>query len=87
MSNRMERIEAALQSALQPSLLKLIDDSAKHKGHAGAADGRGHFSVEIESAAFVGKSLIQQHRLVYQSVEALMETDIHALSLKTRAPS
>ena len=87
MSTRMERIELALQNALKPSLLKLIDDSAKHKGHAGAADGRGHFSLEIESAAFVGKSLIQQHRLVYQSVDALMITDIHALSLKTRAPS
>jgi BolA family transcriptional regulator, general stress-responsive regulator len=83
----MERIELALQNALQPSLLNLTDDSAKHKGHAGAADGRGHFSLEIESTAFVGKSLIQQHRMVYQCVDALMQTDIHALSLKTRAPS
>lgn len=83
---RMERIKQALQSALNPTILILQDDSAKHHGHAGAADGRGHYSLEIESAAFVGKSLIAQHRLVYQSVAELMISDIHALSLKTRAP-
>lgn len=84
---RIDRIEQALRSALEPTVLILQDDSAKHHGHAGAADGRGHYSLEIESAAFIGKSLIQQHRLVYQSVAGLMISDIHALSLKTRPPS
>ena len=69
MTTRIERIELALRATLQPSFLEITDDSAKHKGHAGAADGRGHFSAEIESAAFIGKSLIQQHRLVYQAVD------------------
>ncbi len=85
MSDRRERILAALQS-LQPSALELVDESHRHIGHEGARDGRGHFALDISSAAFAGKLPIARHRLVYQALGELMQTDIHALSIRARAP-
>ena len=79
---RIERIRAALTGALAPTHLNVIDDSHKHVGHEGAKDGRGHFTVEIESAAFAGKSPIERHRMVYAALGEMMQTDIHALSIK-----
>lgn len=82
MSDRVEKIRTRLTQKLQPSHLDIIDQSHLHAGHAGAKEGKGHFAVEITSAAFAGKSLIQRHRLVYDALGDLMQTDIHALSIK-----
>ncbi|RBL63902.1 BolA family protein, partial [Xanthomonas oryzae] len=49
-------------------------------------DGRGHFNVRVVSAAFVGKPLLARHRAVYAAVGEMMQTDIHALSIKAFAP-
>lgn len=84
--NRIDRIRAALEAALAPEQLVIEDESHQHAGHAGAATGRGHFRVEIVSAAFVGQALIARHRRVYAALGDLMQTDIHALSLQARAP-
>lgn len=84
-AGRVERIRAAL-SALQPIRLEIRDDSAKHAGHAGARDGRGHFSVVIVSVAFEGLSLIQRHKRVYSAMGALMDTDVHALAISAKTP-
>lgn len=83
---RMARIEAALRAALAPRSLELIDESHLHRGHAGAASGRGHFRVHVVSAAFAGKAPLARHRLVYGALGALMETDIHALSIEALSP-
>ena len=83
---RIEQILAAL-AVLEPTLLEVIDDSARHVGHAGAASGLGHFNVVIEANAFVGLTPIARHRLVYQALGTLMETDIHALGIQARAPT
>ncbi len=85
-AKRIESIEQRLTAALQPTRLDVIDDSARHKGHAGAKDGRGHFIVKIESKAFAGKSTMECHRLVYAAVGDMMQTDIHALSISTQPP-
>ncbi len=86
MSDRIARIEERLRAALAPDSLDIIDDSLAHAGHAGARDG-GHFTVRIVSAAFVGKTLIQRHRLVYAALADLMHGDIHALSInKAQSP-
>ncbi|SMQ99115.1 transcriptional regulator BolA [Xanthomonas fragariae] len=53
--SRVERIRIALQTALAPSELEVVDDSHRHAGHAGARDGRGHFNVRMVSAAFADK--------------------------------
>ena len=83
---RVEKIRNALQQALQPQQLEIEDDSHLHAGHAGAASGRGHFTVRIVSEAFAGLSPIARHRLVYAAVDALMQTDIHALSIRALTP-
>ena len=73
-------------AALAPVALEVIDDSHRHAGHAGAADGRGHFNVDIVSPAFAGLSPIARHRAVYAAVGELMATDIHALAIRAFAP-
>ena len=83
---RVGAIRAAIEAALAPQSLVVEDDSARHAGHAGARDGRGHFNVEVVSAAFAGLNPIARHRAVYAAVGELMTTDIHALSIKARTP-
>jgi BolA protein len=84
---RVERIRAALQQALAPTLLEVGDDSHLHAGHAGAASGGGHYSVKIVSERFEGQRLVTRHRLVYDSVQAMMHSEIHALAITAIAPS
>jgi BolA protein len=84
--NRVERIRAALQAALDPELLEVEDDSHRHAGHEGARDGRGHFNVHVVSTAFEGKLPLARHRAVYAALGTMMETDIHALSIRAEAP-
>ena len=88
MSNalRIERMRAALQ-ALQPAHLEITDDSHRHAGHEGARDGRGHFSLDIVSDAFAGLAPLARHRRVYQAMGEMMQTDIHALSIRARTPA
>ncbi len=84
--DRASRLRERLEQALQPESLQIIDESAKHAGHAGAASGGSHFIVDISSAAFREKSLIQRHRLVYDAAGDMMQHDIHALSINARTP-
>lgn len=84
---RVDAIRAALTAALAPVELDVRDDSARHAGHAGARDGRGHFHVEIVSAAFAGLAPLARHRAVYAALGELMTTDIHALSMRARTPA
>ena len=83
---RVERIRALLTEALAPQSLDVADDSHKHAGHAGARGGQGHFGVDIVSSAFGGKLPLARHRLVYAALGDMMQTDIHALSIRARTP-
>jgi len=83
---RVERIRAALQ-VLAPSRLQVVDESHRHAGHEGARDGRGHFAVEIVSDAFDGLAPLARHRRVYEALGTMMQTDIHALSIRARTPA
>lgn len=85
--SRIEQIRAALQAALAPELLEVEDDSHRHVGHAGARDGRGHFNVTVVSEVFAGKAPLARHRAVYAALGTMMETDIHALSIKALTPA
>ena len=82
---RIEQIRARL-AALEPSELVVEDESHRHVGHAGARDGRGHFRVQMVSAAFSGLAPLARHRAVYAALGELMQTDIHALAIEARAP-
>ena len=83
---RVAAIRAALEAAFAPTVLEVRDDSQRHAGHAGARDGRGHFDVVIASAAFAGMLPLARHRAVYAALGTLMETDIHALSIRASTP-
>ncbi len=85
--NREHHIKAALEKALEPSHLTLIDESHLHAGHAGAKTGLSHYALEIESSAFNSLSLLERHRLIYESLGALMQTDIHALRIVFANPT
>ena len=83
---RVALIRERLTQALAPQQLDVRDDSARHAGHEGARDGRGHFGVRVVSAAFAGKAPLARHRLVYAALGELMHTDIHALAIEAKAP-
>jgi BolA protein len=81
-----QEIRRRLQ-ALAPLRLELVDDSARHAGHAGAAPGGNtHWNLVIVSAAFAGKRTVARHRMVYQALGNLMQDPIHALAIVARAP-
>lgn len=73
-------------SGLQPESLDIIDDSAKHAGHAGAASGGGHYQLTIVSKQFAGKPQVARHRLIYQALGDMMQRQIHALSITAYTP-
>jgi BolA protein len=78
---------ARLNSALSPTSIELIDDSEQHRGHGGYNPaGESHFTLQIESVAFAGKSRVERQRLVYAALGDLMKERVHALSIKANAP-
>lgn len=88
MTNRAARIQAALTTALAPTALDVVDDSASHAGHAGArAGGQTHYNVAITASAFQGLSRVARHRLVNDALRPEFDTGLHALSLTLRTPA
>ena len=86
MNGRVERIREILTRNFAPLQLAVEDQSHLHAGHAGARDGRGHFSVCIVAAAFAGQQPLARHRRIYAVLGQMMQTDIHALAIDARAP-
>ena len=89
--NATERIRAALQNALHPVELDVIDDSHRHADHyvhpGGAGhEGGTHFTVRVVSAAFAGKTRVQRHRLVNEALAAELADGVHALAILAMAP-
>ena len=73
---------------LQPSRVELVDESARHAGHAGARpQGESHFRLLIVADAFNGRSRIERQRMVYGALGDLMQTDVHALSITALTPA
>ena len=76
-----------LNSALSPTRVELTDDSEKHRGHGGYNPaGESHFTLEIESEAFDGRTRVERQRMVYKALGDLMRDRVHALQIKARAP-
>ncbi|GAB4373377.1 MAG: BolA family transcriptional regulator [Kiloniellaceae bacterium] len=83
-----ETIERKLTEALAPHRLKIVDESEKHKGHAGyRAGGETHFRVEVVSDAFAGQPRVARQRRVYEILAAELSGGVHALQLKTLTPA
>lgn len=80
-------IRTKLTDAFSPTRLEVVDDSARHAGHAGARPGgESHFNVVIEADAFAGQSKVARQRQVYGVLAELLAGPVHALSLKALAP-
>ena len=73
--------------ALDPETIELVDESARHAGHAGARPGGNtHWRLTIVAQAFAGKPTVARHRMVYEALGPLMQDPIHALAITARAP-
>lgn len=81
----LAQMRSALEHALTPRSLEIIDDSARHAGHAGARGG-GHFRVTLVAEAFRGRSQLERHRLVYAALAPLMSAAVHAVNIVARTP-
>jgi BolA protein len=82
-----ERIRERLR-ALDPLALDLVDESAQHAGHAGAAPGgETHWRLSIVSPRFAGQPTVARHRMIYQALGGLMQNPIHALAITASAPA
>lgn len=82
-----QEIGQILTQAFAPSRLAVINDSDKHRGHSGHdGSGESHFTVEIESAAFVGVSRLERQRMVNRALGDIPGERVHALAIKARAP-
>lgn len=80
-------IHRRLAEAFQPLALEVIDNSEQHRGHGGHREGvETHFTVNLTSTVFAGKSRVARQRLVYNALADLMDNPIHALSLKLDTP-
>jgi BolA protein len=82
-----DAIQDKLQAAFEPSRLEIVDDSARHAGHAGAREGgESHFNVTIEAKAFAGANKVVRQRMVYRALAEELAGPVHALSVKALAP-
>jgi len=87
MGATLDAIQDKLQAAFQPTRLEIVDDSARHSGHAGAREGgESHFNVTIEAPAFAGTNKVARQRMVYRALAEELAGPVHALSLRTLAP-
>ena len=76
-----------LDSAFPGANVELIDDSEKHLGHGGHNPaGESHFTLNIESPDFAGKSRVERQRMIHAALGELVGNRVHALSIKAKAP-
>lgn len=82
-----QEIENLLRASLDPVRLEVINDSAKHHGHAGDdGSGESHFTVVIESAAFAGRNRLERQRMVNRALGDIPGDRVHALAIRALAP-
>lgn len=80
-------IHDKLSRAFAPNALEVIDESHLHEGHAGARPGgQSHFRVKIVAEAFKGKSLVQRHRMINETLADELAGPIHALAISAAPP-
>jgi BolA family transcriptional regulator, general stress-responsive regulator len=80
-------IREKLMQALQPTRLDVVNESHLHAGHrTSPGTGESHFRVLVVSQAFAGKSRIDRHRLVNDTLAAELKGKVHALAIKAYAP-
>ena len=82
-----DAIQEKLARAVAPLSLDAIDESHQHEGHAGHREGgETHFRVYIVSESFRGKTRIERHRMVNETLAAELNGGVHALAIQALAP-
>jgi BolA protein len=82
-----QSIREKLTLAFAPEVLEVVNDSARHAGHAGSpGSGESHFSIKMVSAAFEGKSRLERHRMVNAVLAEELKGKVHALAIAALAP-
>ena len=80
-------ITEKLTKAFAPTILNVLDESHQHVGHAGYREGgETHFRVYIVAEAFRGKSRLERHRMVNETLAAELRGGVHALAIHAAAP-
>jgi BolA protein len=79
------QIRAALEAAFAPTELDIVNDSARHAGHAGDdGTGESHWRVTIAAPAFAPMTRIARHRAVHAALGPAIMGRLHALALTIR---
>ena len=82
-----QTIAEKLTQAFAPQSLDVTDESDNHIGHAGhRPGGETHFRVDIVADAFRGKSRIERHRMINQTLSGELAGGVHALAIHASAP-
>ena len=80
-------IRDKLVQAFQPTRLEVLNESHLHVGHRGSpGTGESHFRVLVVSEVFTGKSRVERHRLINETLAAELQGGVHALAIKAYAP-
>ena len=74
MSMQLKEIESLIKETFPDAIVEIQDL---------AGDGN-HYSATVISSQFMGKTKIQQHKMVYDSLKGKMGNELHALALKTK---
>lgn len=81
-------IDNKLRARFAPARLNIMDDSARHRGHAGYREGgETHFKVEIVATAFEGQNRVARQRLVYDTLKDEFASGLHALEVSALTPA
>jgi len=84
---RRDLITEKLRKAFAPARLEVVDESHRHEGHAGhRPGGETHFRVYIVADAFKGKSRLERHRMVNETLAGDLAGGVHALAIHAAAP-
>lgn len=82
-----QEIETRIRAGLAPERLVIVNDSARHRGHAGDnGSGESHFTIAVTSAAFAGQSRLARQRMIHAALGDLLRERVHALAIRARAP-
>ncbi|MFC7514292.1 BolA family protein [Herbaspirillum sp. GCM10030257] len=87
MTERIDKIRERVLATFEPLECQLDDESHLHAGHAGASTGAGHYRLRLVSDRFAGLNRIARHRLVYDCLRDMMQSEIHAINIIAIAPS
>ena len=80
-------ITQKLTKAFAPESLSVIDESDQHAGHSGhRLGGQTHFRVSIVADAFRGKTRLERHRMINETLANELAGGIHALAIHAAAP-